>query len=91
MRATPLVFDTSFDVLMNATGMKISFAFDAGSSVMPAKYWPSTRFAPAIATSISSVPPGATVQSDDMTSIAAPAGATVLAANVCGDPLTFRP
>ena len=77
--------------LVNATGMKISVAFDAGSSVMLPKYWPSARPSPLIATSISSVAPGATLQSGDVTSIVAPEGATAVEENVWGDPLTFTP
>jgi hypothetical protein len=76
---------------MNATGMKISLAPDIGWSVMLPKYWPPGRSRAFTATSISSVSPGATLQSGDVTSIVAPVGATTRAENVCGDPLTFRP
>ena len=82
---------TVLDVLLNATGMKTSLAFDIGSSVMLPKYWPSARSLPSIVTSTSSVPPGATLQSGDVTTIVAPAGGAVVAENVWVDPLTFRP
>lgn len=87
----PFAAVTPPDVLANATGMKIGLVLDAAWMVMLAKYWPSARSSPEIVTSISSVAPGATLQSGDVTSIEAPAGAVVLAENVWGDPLTFRP
>ena len=55
------------------------------------KYWPSASRSPMIATSISNVPPVATLQSGDVTAIVAPAGALMLAEKVWADPLTFLP
>ena len=79
------------DAVVNATGRKISWAVEAGSSVIPPKYWPSARPPPSIRISISRVPPDSTRQSGDVTVIVAPIGAVTLAENVWADPLTLRP